>query len=338
MDLHKEEQILKIAIDAMGGDFAPQAIVEGASEAVQKWSDLEVVLVGDESAIRSYLPQAHNRLHIHHTTEVIATDEEPVKAVRSKKDSSMVVAANLVKNREADAFISAGNTGALMTAGLLIVGRIKGIERPALSPIFPTAGSNGVLVLDVGANVDAKASHLHQYAIVGSLYAEKVMGIKNPRVGLVNIGAEEKKGNELTKETYPMLQNASINFIGNVEPRDIPFGVCDVAVCDGFTGNILLKTMEGTAQVIFKFLKEAMTSSLKNKIAAGMLKGSLRGVKDRLDYKEYGGSPLLGLNGAVFKAHGSSDARAIVNAIDKARTYIEQDVTKMISQHITEAE
>lgn len=329
---------MKIAIDAMGGDNAPQAIVEGAIESVNKWQDLEVILVGDEAAIRAHMPGTIDRLHIKHTTEVIATDEEPVKAVRSKKDSSMVVAANLVKSGEADAFISAGNTGALMTAGLLIVGRIKGIERPALSPIFPTAGDNGVLVLDVGANVDAKAQHLYQYAIIGSLYAEKVMGIQNPRVGLINIGSEEKKGNELTKETYPLLQNAPINFIGNVEPRDIPFGVCDVAVCDGFTGNVLLKTMEGTAQVIFKFLKEGMTSSLKNKLAASMLKGSLRGIKNRLDYKEYGGSPLLGLNGAVFKAHGSSDARAIVNAVEKAKTFLDQNVIKTMSQYITDVE
>lgn len=329
---------MKIAIDAMGGDLAPQAMVEGAIQAVNKWSDLEIVLVGDEAAIRSHLTGDMDRIHIQHTTEVIATDEEPTRAVRAKKDSSMVVAANLVKEGEANAFISAGNTGALMVAGLFIVGRIKGIERPALSPIFPTAGENGVLVLDVGANVDAKANHLYQYAVIGSLYAENVMGIKNPRVGLINIGSEEKKGNELTKETFPLLQQAPINFIGNVEPRDIPFGICDVAVCDGFTGNVLLKTMEGTAQVIFKFMKEAMTSSFKNKLAAAVLKGSLKGIKDRLDYKEYGGSPLLGLNGAVFKAHGSSDARAIVNAIDKARTYIEQDVTTMIRKHISDAE
>lgn len=329
---------MKIAIDAMGGDHAPKEMVIGALEAVKKWENLEVVLVGDEAAIRSHLTETHDRIHIHHTTEVIDTDEEPVKAVRTKKDSSMVVAANLVKSGEVEAFISAGNTGALMTAGLLVVGRIKGIERPALSPILPTAGDNGVLVLDVGANVDAKASHLYQYAIIGSLYAEHVMGIKNPRVGLINIGSEEKKGNELTKETFPLLQNAPINFVGNIEPRDIPFGICDVAVCDGFSGNVLLKTMEGTAGVIFKFLKEAFTSSLKNKLAAAMLMGSLKEMKGRLDYKEYGGSPLLGLNGAVFKAHGSSDARAIVNAIDKARTYLEQGVTQMISQHIRDVE
>lgn len=327
---------MRIAVDAMGGDHAPKAIVEGVVQAVEKWSDLEVILVGDQQAVRSHLSSPHNRIRIHHTTEVIATDEEPVKAVRSKKDSSMVVAAKLVKEGEADALISAGNTGALMTAGLLIVGRLKGIDRPALSPILPTAGENGVIVLDVGANVDAKPHHLYQYAIMGSLYAEKVMGIKRPRVGLLNIGTEEKKGNELTKETYPLLSDAPIHFIGNVEPRDIPFGVCDVAVCDGFTGNVLLKTMEGTAQVVFKMIKEAFMSSLKNKIAAAMLKGSLMGLKDRMDYKEYGGSPLLGLKGACFKAHGSSDARAILNAIDKARTFLEQDVIGIMSQHFTE--
>lgn len=329
---------LKIAIDAMGGDHAPKEMVIGAKEAVQKWSDVEITLVGDETAIRSHLGEGHERIHIRATSEVIETDEEPVKAVRTKKDSSMVVSATLVKNGEADAMISAGNTGALMTAGLLVVGRIKGVERPALAPILPTAGGSGVLVLDVGANVDAKASHLEQYAVVGSLYAEHVMGIKNPRVGLLNIGAEEKKGNELTKETFPLLQNAPIHFVGNVEPRDVPFGVCDVAVTDGFSGNVLLKTMEGTAQVIFSFLKDAFTSSLKNKLAAAMLMGSLKEMKGRLDYKEYGGSPLLGLNGAVFKAHGSSDARAIVNAIDKARIYLAQDVTALIREHIKNAE
>lgn len=329
---------MKIAIDAMGGDYAPKAVVEGAIEAVKKWNDIEVILVGDETQIRLYLPSAIERIHIQHASEVIETDEEPVKAVRSKKDSSMVVGANLLKAGEVDAFISAGNTGALMTAGLLIVGRIKGIERPALSPILPTSGENGVLVLDVGANVDAKPSHLYQYAIIGSLYAEHVMGIKKPRVGLINIGAEEKKGNELTKEAFQLLKTAPIHFIGNVEPRDIPAGVCDVAVCDGFSGNVLLKTMEGTAQVIFTFLKQAFTSSLKNKIAASMLMGSLKELKGKMDYKEYGGSPLLGLNGAVFKAHGSSDARAFVNAMDKARIYLEQKVTEKISEHLKDAE
>lgn len=326
----------KIVIDAMGGDHAPAAMVNGAEEAVHRWSDIEVILVGDEKVIASLLKGTSNRIHIHHATEVIATDEEPVKAVRSKKDSSMVVGARLVKEGVADALISAGNTGALMTSGLLVVGRQKGIDRPALSPILPTIGENGVLVLDVGANVDAKPQHLYQYAIMGSLYAEKVMGISKPRVGLINIGTEEKKGNELIKAAFPLLQEAPIHFIGNVEPRDIPFGVCDVAVCDGFTGNVLLKTMEGTAQVIFKSLKDLFMSSLKNKIAAGMLKSSLMQLKDRMDYKEYGGSPLLGLRGAVFKAHGSSDARAIVNAVDKARIFLNQNVIGILAEHLAE--
>ncbi|MBE3554357.1 MAG: phosphate acyltransferase PlsX [Thermicanus sp.] len=326
----------RIALDAMGGDYAPEAPVKAAVEAVEKWTDLEIFLVGEEKRLQAILGRGNPRVNIIPTREVIGTDEEPVKAIRTKKDSSLVVASRLVKEGEAEAVISAGNTGALMTAGLLIVGRIEGIDRPALSPILPTTSGGGVLVLDVGANVDAKPHHLLQYARMGNLYAEKVMGIKRPRIGLLNIGAEEKKGNELTKETFPLLQNESFHFIGNVEPRDVPFGVADVVVCEGFAGNVLLKTMEGTASALFNQLKELFTSSLKNKLAAALLKSSLMNLKKRLDYKEYGGTLLLGLKGAVVKAHGSSDERAFVNAIGQARRFLELEVISLLENSLKE--
>ncbi|MCT2344251.1 phosphate acyltransferase PlsX [Niallia taxi] len=324
---------MRIALDAMGGDNAPKEIVAGAIKAVQAFPDIEILLVGDEKQINSYLTDK-TRISVLHTEEQILATDEPARAVRRKKDASMVLCANEVKEKRADAFISAGNTGALMATGLFVVGRINGIERPALAPTLPTISGAGFLLLDVGANVDAKPEHLVQYGIMGSIYMEKALGIQNPRVGLLNIGTEEKKGNELTKKTFEELKNAPVNFIGNVEARDLLDGVCDVVVTDGFTGNMVLKTIEGTALSMFKMLKEVMTSSLKTKVAAGMMKPQLKGLKNKLDYSEYGGAALFGLNAPVIKAHGSSDSNAIYNAIRQTRDVVKSEVIGTIKTTI----
>jgi len=324
---------MKIAIDAMGGDHAPKEIVLGAMKAVQAFPDIEILLVGNKEKIDPYLTN-RNKIDILHTEEMILGTDEPVRAVRKKKTASMVLGANEVKEGRADAFISAGNTGALMAAGLFVVGRIDGIERPALSPTLPTISGEGFLLLDVGANVDAKPNHLVQYAIMGSIYTEKVLGIKNPRVGLLNIGEEEKKGNELTKKAFELLQEENIHFIGNVEARDLLNGVCDVVVTDGFTGNMVLKSIEGTALSIFKMLKATLMSSIKSKLAAAVLKPDLKALSAKMDYSEYGGAALFGLNAPVIKAHGSSDANAIYNAIRQAKDVVQSEVIPTIKKTI----
>ncbi|MDZ5474376.1 phosphate acyltransferase PlsX [Bacillus sp. 31A1R] len=320
---------MKLAIDAMGGDNAPKEIVLGAMKAIQAFPDLHIILVGNETDILAHLTN-EDRITIVHTDEVILATDEPVRAVRRKKDSSMVLAAKLVADGEADGCISAGNTGALMAAGLFVVGRIEGIERPALSPTLPTIGGEGFLLLDVGANVDAKAEHLLQNAIMGSIYCEKVRGISNPRVGLLNIGTEEKKGNELAKQAFELIKEANLNFVGNVEARDLLDGVADVVVTDGFTGNMVLKTIEGTALSVFKMLKTTLYSSLKTKIAAAVLKPDLMELKTKMDYSEYGGAGLFGLKAPVIKAHGSSDANALYNAVRQAREMVEKEVSETI--------
>lgn len=324
---------MKIVIDAMGGDHAPKEIVLGAVEAVSQFENLSITLVGDESKIKPYLTSSKN-ISIIHTDEVITGDDEPVRAVRRKKNASLVLMAKEVKEGRADACISAGNTGALMSAGLFIVGRIPGIARPALSPTLPTIDEDGFLFLDVGANVEAKPSHLLQYGIMGSVYAEKVRGIDNPTVGLLNVGTEDGKGNDITKKAFELLEKAPINFIGNVEARDLFNHVADVVVTDGFSGNVALKTIEGTAQTVFTLLKEALTSSLKTKLAAGMVKNDLKSLKNRLDYSEYGGAGLFGLAAPVIKAHGSSKQRAIVSAIKQAKHMVDKDVTETIRKTV----
>ncbi|MFD2760484.1 phosphate acyltransferase PlsX [Lentibacillus juripiscarius] len=324
---------MKIAIDAMGGDHAPEAIVKGAVEAVSQMEHLHITLVGDEQQIKPHMADA-NRIDIIHTDEMVTADDEPVRAVRRKKNSSLVLTAKEVKENRADACISAGNTGALMSAGLFVVGRIQGIDRPALSPTLPTTDGNGFLLLDVGANVDAKAHNLVQYAIMGSIYTEKVRKVTNPTVGLLNIGTEEGKGNDLTKKAYSHLKEAPVNFIGNVEARDILSGAADVVVTDGFSGNIALKTIEGTAMTMFSMLKETFMASMKTKIAAGMVKGDLKGLQSKLDYSEYGGAGLFGLASPVIKAHGSSNTRAIYNAIQQAVHMVENDVTGTIKSTV----
>ncbi|MDT2045759.1 MULTISPECIES: phosphate acyltransferase PlsX [Bacillaceae] len=328
---------MKIAIDAMGGDNAPKTVIEGAELAIQQFENLHITLVGNEVEIKKYLTNPE-RIKILHTEEVIEATDEPVRAVRRKKNASMVLMATEVAEGRADACISAGNTGALMTAGLFVVGRIKGIERPALAPTLPTLDGKGFLMLDVGANVDAKPEHLVQYAIMGSVYAEQVRGIHSPKVGLLNVGTEEKKGNELTKQTFKLLQETNINFIGNVESRDLLNGVADVVVTDGFTGNVALKTIEGTALSLFSMLKTELTSSFKSKVAASVLKPQLKGLKAKMDYSEYGGAGLFGLNAPVIKAHGSSDATAIFNAIKQTVNMVENNVSSTIQASVESEE
>ncbi|OZT11657.1 phosphate acyltransferase [Priestia aryabhattai] len=328
---------MKIAIDAMGGDNAPKTVIEGAELAIQQFENLHITLVGNEVEIKKYLTNPE-RIKILHTEEVIEATDEPVRAVRRKKNASMVLMATEVAEGRADACISAGNTGALMTAGLFVVGRIKGIERPALAPTLPTLDGKGFLMLDVGANVDAKPEHLVQYAIMGSVYAEQVRGIHSPKVGLLNVGTEEKKGNELTKQTFKLLQETKINFIGNVESRDLLNGVADVVVTDGFTGNVALKTIEGTALSLFSMLKTELTSSFKSKVAASVLKPQLKGLKAKMDYSEYGGAGLFGLNAPVIKAHGSSDATAIFNAIKQTVNMVENNVSSIIQASVESEE
>ncbi|RCW70752.1 phosphate acyltransferase PlsX [Saliterribacillus persicus] len=325
---------MRIVIDAMGGDHAPKEIVLGAQAAIKDFKDLSITLVGNEEDIKKHLTNSE-RIEIIHTTEKITSEDEPVKAVRKKKNASLVLMANEVKENKADACISAGNTGALMSAGLFIVGRIKGIERPALSPTLPTKDGKGFLLLDVGANVDAKAQHLAQYALMGSIYAEKVRGITSPKVGLLNVGTEAGKGNDLTKKAYEKMEELPINFIGNVEARSLLEGGCDVVVTDGFSGNIALKTVEGTALTLFSMMKNKFMTNTKTKIAALLAKKELKGLKDELDYSEYGGAGLFGLKSPVIKAHGSSDQRAIYSAIKQAMQMVELNVTGKIEEAVT---
>ncbi|MDQ0337542.1 glycerol-3-phosphate acyltransferase PlsX [Caldalkalibacillus uzonensis] len=325
---------MKIAIDIMGGDYAPDEIVKGALLALDAFDDIELVLVGRKEEITSRLGGWTDRIQLVHTDEVIAADEEPVRAVRRKKNASLVTCTRLVKEQKVHACISAGNTGAYMTAGLLVTGRIKGIERPALATVMPTSTGSPVLLLDVGANVEAKPAHLVQYAWMGHIYANRVLHIPEPRIGLLNVGTEETKGNELVKSAYGRLKNEPLNFIGNIEARDIPSGGADVVVCDGFTGNVVLKLTEGVAGSIFTMLKEVMTATPVQKIGALLLKPGLKGFKKKMDYTEYGGAPLLGLDGICIKAHGSSNANAVKNAIRQARECITQDVAGLIRHEL----
>ncbi|CAM3080930.1 phosphate acyltransferase PlsX [Filibacter tadaridae] len=326
-----------IALDGMGGDNAPGEIVAGALESLIAFEDIHIHIYGDEEVMAPYIKE-HARLQVIHCAEKIEADDEPVRAIRGKKDASMVRMAQAVKDGQAAACVSAGNTGALMASGLFVVGRIDGIERPALATTLPTVDGTGFILLDMGANADTKPSQLGQYAVMGSIYAEKVRGINRPRVGLLNIGTEEGKGNELAKMAYQVLSEAPINFIGNVESRDLLTGVADVVVTDGFTGNMVLKTIEGTAGAFFSMLKEVFSSSLKSKVSAVLVKDDLRGLKHKMDYTEYGGAGLFGLNSPVIKAHGSSNANAILNAIRQARTMAQYDVCGTIRETVGKVE
>lgn len=320
---------MKIAIDAMGGDHAPESVVLGVDQAHAEFKDLEFILYGDEKQIRQYL-KAKDRVEIVHTTEVISMNDEPVKAIRRKKDSSLVMAAKAVKEKKADALFSCGNTGALLAAGLLIVGRIKGITRPGLLSTLPVvSGQTGAFnLLDSGANADSKAEHLYQYALLGKYYAENVRGVKNARIGLLNNGTEEHKGNKVTQEAYQLLKaDQSLNFVGNVEAKALMQGVCDVVVADGFTGNAVLKAIEGTALGIMSLLKDTINEAgLKGKLGALLLKDDLKGIKTRMDQSQYGGAVLLGVKAPVVKAHGASDAQTVYYTLKQIKTMLDEDM------------
>lgn len=330
---------MKIALDAMGGDFAPLEPVKGAIKAIEENSKLEVVLVGDQDKIKNELNKYNydkKRIHIHHTTEVIEMKEaeSPAMVVRKKKDASMVVAVRLVKEGIAQGAVSAGNTGALMTASQLTLGRIKGVLRPAITTVFPRR--NGVMVLmDVGANADCKAEYIDQFAIMGSEFSKIILDVENPKVGLANIGEEPGKGNELTKQAYDLLkENKSINFIGNVETREMIEHDVDVVVADGFTGNIILKTAEGIAKFIMSLLKEKIKSKKIYILGALLLKPVFMSLKNELDHSEYGGAIFLGLDGISVKAHGNSDSNAIKNAINVANKFAEKNFVEELKKVI----
>ena len=322
----------------MGGDHAPMEILKGCLDAVKEY-EIELTLIGKEDVIQQHLSSLNAPLEVFtivNASETIEPDEPPVIAIKRKKDSSMVKGFEMLRQHPGSVFISAGSTGALMAGGLLKVGRIKGINRPALAPLIPTK-EKPILLIDAGANAECKPENLVQFAIMGTVYMEKVLGRANPTVGLVNIGAEEGKGNELTKATYSLLKEQSnINFYGNVEARDIPAGIVDIIVCDGFTGNVILKLTEGLASSLFGLMKEQFTKGFVSKIGALLLKPSLKGLKDSLDYAEHGGAPLLGVNGGIIKAHGSSDARAIKNAIRQGKRFIDMQVLENIKSNIVE--
>lgn len=326
-----------VAVDAMGGDNAPIEIVKGAVDAVNKKEEVKVKLIGIEEVIKKELVKYEynkDQIEVISTTEVIENCEPPVEAIRKKKDSSIVVGMGLIKKNEADAFVSAGSSGAILVGGQIIVGRIKGIERPPMAPLLPT--SNGVtLLLDGGANVDARPTHLLQFAQMGSIYMENVIGIKNPRVAIVNIGAEEEKGNTLVKETFPLLKNCvDINFIGSIEARDIPQGAADVIVCDAFVGNVILKLYEGLGMTLIGKVKEGLMSTFRSKIGALLIKPALKATLKTFDSEEYGGAPLLGCKGLVVKTHGSSKYKEVSNSIIQCITFKEQKINEKIKENI----
>lgn len=319
----------KIAIDAMGGDHAPKEIVEGVMLAAKEWEDVSYVLYGDEKKIREYLTD-ETRITIVHTDEKIDSDDEPVKAIRTKKQASMVLAAQSVKNNETDALFSAGNTGALLAAGLFIIGRIKGIDRPGLMPTLPvlTDPQKSFVFMDVGANAECKVKNLVQFATLGSYYAKFVLGVQNPKVALLNNGAEATKGNELTKQAYVELsQDSTINFVGNIEARELLHGGADVVVTDGFTGNAVLKAVEGTAMSMVSLIKQAIKGgNAKTKLGGLLVKDALSGIKDVLDYSKLGGAVLFGLKSPVVKTHGSADRVAVYHTIKQIRTMLQSGV------------
>lgn len=331
------EQNIRVVVDAMGGDNAPGEIVKGAIEALDAEKDLTLVFTGLkkplDAELRKYKFDA-GRVQTVYTKEVIGMSEPPVAAIRKKKDSSIVVGLNMVKHGEADAFVSAGSTGAVLAGGQLLVGRLKGVERPPLAPLIPT--SKGVsLLLDCGANVDARASQLVQFAKMGSIYMEHIMGIKKPRVAIVNIGSEEEKGNALVKETIPLLKECrEIYFTGSIEARDIPFGEADVIVCEAFVGNVVLKMFEGVSSMLLKEVKKTLLSTLRTKIGALLIQPALKKTLKNFDATQYGGAPLLGLNGLVVKAHGSSKSLEVKHSVIQCVNFSKQKMNEKISRQI----
>ncbi|MDD6441168.1 MAG: phosphate acyltransferase PlsX [bacterium] len=329
------KETTKIVLDAMGGDNAPVEIIKGAIEAVNKREDIEIILTGKEDIINQELAgYTYNKdqISVVNTSEVIETAEPPVMAIRKKKDSSIVVGLKMVKKGEADAFVSAGSSGAVLAGGQLLVGRVKGVERPPLAPLIPTEKGFSLLI-DCGANVDARPSHLVQFAKMGSIYMENVIGVKNPKVAIVNIGAEEEKGNALVKETFPLLKECEdINFIGSIEAREIPHGQADVIVCEAFVGNVILKLYEGVGGVMVSMIKKGLMTTLRSKIGALLIKPALKETMKSFDASEYGGAPLLGLEGLVVKTHGSSKAKEVCNSILQCVTFKEQKINDQIRE------
>lgn len=331
---------MKIVLDGMGGDNAPFEIVKGAVEAAKEITHT-IIIVGDEKKIAAELKKYKydkKQICIQHASDVIGNCDAPVKAVRTKKDSSMVIGINMVKDGKGDLFISAGNSGALMAGGLFILGRIQGIDRPAMASVYPVLGGQASLLVDAGANSECKPDNYLEFATMGSIYMEKVLGRKKPKIGLVNIGAEETKGTTVTKSAHELLQRSKLNFIGNVEAREIPFGSSDVIVCDGFVGNVILKLTEGLALSLLKQLKQKLTAGVKAKLGALLLKNNLKGLKSEFDYSEYGGAPILGVKGPIVKMHGSSNANAVKNTILKGIPYAEQNVVQTILDSVLELE
>lgn len=329
--------MIRVAVDAMGGDYAPVEMVKGAVDAVAKTDQIEIALVGKEDVVRRELEKysyPKDRIQVVHASEVIETEEPPVNAIRKKKDSSIVVGMNMVKKQEADAFVSAGSSGAILVGGQVIVGRIKGVERPPLAPLIPT--EKGVsLLIDCGANVDARPSHLVQFARMGSIYMEHVIGIKKPRVAIVNIGAEEEKGNALVKETFPLLKACEdINFIGSIEAREIPHGGADVIVSEAFVGNVILKLYEGVGATLISMVKKGMLGSFRSKIGALLVKPALKETLKAFDASQYGGAPLLGLNDLVVKTHGNSKALEVCNSILQCETFAKQQINEKIRESL----
>lgn len=325
--------MIRIIMDAFGGDNAPAAVVEGATLALGRFDDISITLCGREDAIRAEL-QKHSydaaRMAVLDAQEVIDCHEAPTLAIKRKKDSSLVKALSVVANGEADCVVSAGSTGALLAGATFLVRRIKGVKRPALAPLLPTRTDGQMMLIDCGANADCKPSYLQQFAVMGSAYMKGVLGMESPRVALLSNGAEAEKGNELTKAAYPLLAAAPVNFVGNCEARDILFGGHDVLVCDGFSGNVVLKYTEGLSATILAMLKDELMADTRAKLGAALAKPAFRRMKKKMDYTEQGGAPLLGVNGGVIKAHGSSDAKAFCSAVMQARRFTQADVNGAI--------
>lgn len=331
---------MHIYLDAMGGDHAPKSTVKGALQALREYPQLHIVLGGVVNDIQKELEGREydkDRLEIDDCPELISNDESPVMAVRRKTNSAIVKGMLSLRDKKVDAFISAGSTGAVLAGAMFRLGRIHGIERPAIAPLMPH-GEGFFLLIDCGANVDCRPHHLEQFAYMGEAYMKSVMGIPKPRIGLINNGAEEEKGDELRKQTYPLLKNSSLNFVGNVEARYITANVADVLVCDGFVGNVVLKFMEGLSRQLLGMIKTELMSSPITKLGALLAKPAFGSLKKKLDYKEVGGAPLLGVNGSVIKSHGSSDAKAIFSSFRQAVKMVEADVPGLIKQYIESKE